>query len=413
MALARAKPPIWVVFLLLFSLLAPVWEKAARAQALPPASPVRVTLSSALPIGNARVDTIRIQYYAAPNVAGSAALAPAVVIVPPTGSEENDPTIRSLARFVSRNGVHAAVLTLPYHGGRKLPGLPPAGAFVGYDVTRNAHAFRQGASDVSTVVTWLQNAPGVDKNRVAVVGLSLGAIVCHLAMGQDERIGAGVAIVGSGDLTDLYRHSTLAQLYRLLHHSSVRYDTDERFRALAPADPLTYAEKNRPRRVLMIQAARDLLIPPRDATELWEALGRPPIRWVDTNHFALNLAVGSLEKASLFYLRGVWDGKSDRELDATLPRVSVPLFKGGFLAQFGSGSELGFTPAIQWQFASLGTQPRTHRSLFHADLGLSGRGPFVGAGVTVNSFIDFGVASRLTTHSVASPRPYLSFHVAY
>ena len=337
--------------------------------------------------------------------------APAVVLIPPTGSDENNPRMRRLAAFLVKNGVHVALITLPYHGIRKLPGLAPAGAFVGYDVERNARAFAQSASDVSEVVTWLQKQPGVDKSKIGVAGLSLGAIVTHLAMGKDGRINGGVAIVGGGDLPDLYRRSTLARTYRLFHHAPVHYDPEARFRLLSPSDPLTYADKNRPRRVLMVQAARDLLIPPRDATELWEALGRPPIRWVDTNHFALGFAIGPVERAALFYLRGVWAGKTDTELNAALPRVSAPLFKGGFLTQFGEGSELGLTPDVQWQFASLGHQ-RTHSSLFHADLGLSGRGPFVAVGATVNAFVDIGVASRFT-RSFAPPRPYLSFHLAY
>ena len=102
-------------------------------------------------------------------------------------------------------------MTLPYHGKRK-GDVSTLGAYVGYDADKNADSFQQAASDVSTVLTWLQAQPGVDKNKVAVAGFSLGAIITHLAMGQDERISAGVAIVGSGDLPDLYKRSALIAL---------------------------------------------------------------------------------------------------------------------------------------------------------------------------------------------------------
>ncbi len=385
------------------------------AQNTPQTAPVKkpkdyeeVSLPSALPTGDATVDTIRFRLYASQTVEGGA---PAVVLLPPTNGDSGDRNMQRIAEYLARNGVECALMNLPFHGNRKKKGLTPAEAFVGYDVDRNSKAFAQGASDVSTVITYLQTARNVDKTRISVAGLSLGAIVAHLAMGQDDRINGGVAILGAGDLPDLYRRSFVARLNRVLHPSPARYDAYARFQKLSPSDPLTWADKNRPRRVLMIQAARDLLIPPHDALELWEALDRPPIRWVDTNHFALNLAVGPLERAALQYLRGVWTGKSDKELDKEIPQIPVPLIKTGFITQFGGGSQLGFTPAISYQFASLGTQ-RTHTSLLYADLGLTGRGPFVGVGITANSFLDVGFASRLTPR-VAPPRPYVGFHVAF
>ena len=317
--------------------------------------------------------------------------------------------MRRIAGFLSENGVTTAVLTLPYHGKRK-GDVSTLGAYVGYDADKNADSFQQAASDVSTVLTWLQTQPGVDKNKIGVAGFSLGAIITHLAMGQDERISAGVAIVGSGDLADLYERSALSRLYRLTHRPPVNFRPTP-FRSLSPADPLTFAGKNRPRRVLMVQAARDFVILPSDANELWEALGRPPLRWIDTNHVGSGLGEKSLARAALFYVKGVWDGKTDAELNATLPPISAPLFKGGFLAQFGDRSQLGLTPAVSWQFASLG-RAHTHTSLFYAETGLTGRGPFIGAGITANAFLDIGFASRFSG-KFAPLRPYLGLHFSY
>src|SRR5690606_35915138 len=53
-----------------------------------------------------------------------------------------------------------------------------------------------------------------------------------------------------------------------------------------PFDPLTYAGRLRGRRVLMIAGNVDEVVPPRAARRLWEAAGRPPIRWYDCGHYS-------------------------------------------------------------------------------------------------------------------------------
>jgi hypothetical protein len=218
-------------------------------------------------------------------------------------------------------------------------------------------------------------------------------------MGQDDRLTAGVAVLGGGDLPDLSRTSALVRLLRRLYSQPLDPAT---LGGLSVVDPLTYAGHNRPRRVLMIEAARDLLVPPRDSTELWEALGRPPIQWLDVNHFALGLTPGPAFRAASAYLWSVWNGQPIMSGDA-LPQAAAPTLKVGLLAQWGRP----LTPSLQWQFYTFAWR-RDHLSLLHADLGLTGRGPFVGLGATVTPFVDLGLSPRLDRHGV---RPYLAFHV--
>ena len=168
-------------------------------------------------------------------------------------------------------------------------------------------------------------------------------------------------------------------------------------------DPLAEAGNNRPRRVLMIEAARDLLMPPRDALELWHALGEPPIQWIDTDHFALLLTPTPAFRATAAYLWGVWDGLPDAMI--AVPRVSAPTIKVGLLDESG----LGVMPALQWQFLTLLSRP-DHLSLLHLDAGLTPRGLFAGLGLTLTPFVDIGLSPRLDGRA---PRPYLSFHVVY
>ena len=58
-----------------------------------------------------------------------------------------------------------------------------------------------------------------------------------------------------------------------------------------PFDPLTYADRLAGKRLLFIAGKVDEVVPPTSTLLLWEAAGRPPIRWYDCGHYS---AVGYL-----------------------------------------------------------------------------------------------------------------------
>ena len=355
-----------------------------------------VMLPSAAPSGFPAVDRITVVYYPA---APASQPTPAVVVLPPSGGTARDPILRRLAQHLAARGIACAVMDLPYHGYRRRRGVAPAAPYLESSVASSVQALGQAASDVRTVTSWLSVQPGIDPHRLGIVGISLGAIVAHLAMGEDDRLTAGVAVLGGGDLPDLSRTSALVRLLRRFYSQPLDPAT---LGGLRVVDPLTYADRNRPRRVLMIEAARDSLVPPRDAAELWEALGRPPIQWLDVNHFALGLTPEPAFRAASAYLWSVWDGHPATSGDA-LPQAAAPTLKFGLLAQWGRP----VTPSVQWQFLTF-THRRDHVSLLHTDLSLTGRGLFLGLGATVTPFVDVGVSPRFDGRGV---RPYVAFHV--
>ncbi len=337
-----------------------------------------VVLPSAISSGFAKNDVIPVAFYPAQGVKGKKAPAAILLHLLGGGIEVS----QRFAKALSARGVNAAVIQLPYHYDRGV-GSKPTKFYVSNDPAVVAASFEQAASDVSTVADWLQTQPEVDEGKLGIAGVSLGAIITHLAMGRDARLNAGVALVGGGDVKEIAQLGTLAKLFLGVRKTlDASATSDQKLRA---ADPLTYAQNNRPRRVLMIQAARDEIIPRRAATELWEALDKPPIQWLDIGHYGLFLGVKSAENATYAYLNNVWNGTPD----APIPRVYAPTIKGGLL--FGLDSNV--TPAVTFQYPLL--RKSNHQSLVHADLGMSGRGPYAGVGVTVNRYIDLGYGRRL------------------
>ncbi len=358
----------------------------------------RVMLPSNSPSGNPINDRIPVIFVpATTNTTGSPA--PAVVLLHALG-EPNDAMMRRMARFFAARGMHSAIMQLPYHMLRLPPHVNPLTQFVGRDAERAVQAFQQSASDVGVVVTWLREQPGVDPERIGVVGVSLGAIVGHLAMGLDERLSAGVCILGGGRLASIYRRSLLPRVLYPFLPPRLSKSQEE---TVARVDPITYADRNRPRRVLMIQAARDVLVPPSDAEALRRALGNPPAIWVDSNHYAPIFAETAILRASADYLWSVWRPSPSAE-PMRLPTIIPPLIKAGFV--FGLDSLT--TPAVSVQVLRAGMR-KDHMGLLHADAGWSGRGPFVAVGLTVNAHVDAGYAWRLGARRV---RPFVALHLA-
>lgn len=389
---------------------------AGSASAIAPSSAVRPSIASAVapapqefwlpsekPSGNALNDRVWVAFYE-PAVPSGERI-PAVVLLHYLGSRDSV-EMRAFARYLAARGVASAVMTLPYHGKRLSPGDRPLNHFVPTRPETAVQAFGQSASDVSTVVTWLVNRPDVDARRVGIAGISLGAIVTHLAMGLDNRLTAGVAMLGAGDLPEIYRGSVVGKYFFHANPSLLNEDAVAQLRVV---DPLTYADRNRPRHVLMIEAARDSFVPPRAAEHLWKALGRPPIQWIDTNHPALALVPRQAMRVTLSYLQSVWNApageSSTRKDGAGVPHIWVPTIKVGTI--FGLDSVA--TPAIQLQAFSFATR-RDHMSLLHADIGMTGRGPFVGLAATINQYIDAGLGRRFNGRKI---RPYLSVHIVF
>lgn len=359
-------------------------------------SPTEFWLPSGRPSGDAVNDRIWLTFYPATR---SSTPVPAVVLLHYLGATSNKEMHR-FGRYLSRRGIASMVMTLPYHQRRSRRGDRPIDHFMAPDAPTVVQAFEQSVADVSTVVSWLSCQPSIDSQRIGAVGISLGAIITHLVMGRDKRVNAGVGMLGGGDLVDIYHHSVIPKLFLRGRTKTVTPQDEAMLRSV---DPLAEAGLNQPRRVLMIQGTRDLFIPPKNAETLWKALGKPPIQWLDINHLGLQLAPSSAMKTTEAFLRQVWTGQPLDSIKA--PTIRVPTIKVGLI----SGLDSLVTPAVQLQAFKLGSR-RDHLPFLNANVGLSGRGPFVSLAATVNQFADVGVGRRLNGSHF---HPYVSFHVVF
>jgi pimeloyl-ACP methyl ester carboxylesterase len=214
---------------------------------------------------------------------------PAVIVLHILGADF--PLSRYMAARLADRGVAALFVKLPYYGERRPPDRGSTSKrFLSSDIERTVTAMRQAVVDVRRAACWLASRPDVDPNRLGVVGISLGGIVSALAAAVDPAINQGAFLLAGGDLSAILWGMPEGAPYRAAWLESGR--TRDDLKALTdPYDPLTYAKGLVGKRLFMIAGKVDEVVPPSSTLLLWEAAGRPTIRWYDCGHYS---AVGFL-----------------------------------------------------------------------------------------------------------------------
>lgn len=283
---------------------------------------------SPLPSGDARNDIVW-GYFLLPRASKPV---PGVVVLHSLGNTDLDNELR-LARSLVREGMAVLAITLPYHMERLPPGTRQQ-QMIGSDLVKVRRAFEQAIGDAQAALSWLQQQPEVDPQRLAIVGISLGAIIGGTALGKDERVEAAVLILGGGRVGSLVWHSFL--LRPLRRAALQRGWGPERLNELwQEIDPAQVAQPQRSPALLLINARYDWAVPKECALALWEAWGRPKQIWLNAGHYGAGLYRSLLIDLTVRFLK--WALVEEQNDSLSLP--SRPL---------------GYAPKIQALWAKHG-----------------------------------------------------------
>ena len=167
---------------------------------------------------------------------------------------------------------------------------------------------RQSSHDVSRAIDWLETQPNIDKDKVGLFGISLGAIRGTLVMAMDKRIRAGVLGLGGGDLPYILTHSSEKRLVvardKILARNNLTLEEGEaRLRESITYDPLALAPSVDPSRVMMVIAAWDTVIPPKKSWELRRKLGNPEAIELWSGHYSSVIHIPYLRQASCRFFK--------------------------------------------------------------------------------------------------------------
>src|SRR6202011_2079714 len=106
-----------------------------------------------------------------------------------------------------------------------------------------------------------------------------------LAAALDPTLNRDALLLAGGDLSEILWSMPEGARYRKLWVDSGRTKEDLRI-LVTPLDPLTYADRLKGKRLMMIAGNIDEVIPPASARALWIAAGKPPITWYDCGHYS-------------------------------------------------------------------------------------------------------------------------------
>lgn len=218
---------------------------------------------------------------------------PVVVLLHSLGIRQ--PTFElSIAHELVRNGIGVLMLTLPYHMKRTPAGTNSGELMISSDVKRLVDGMTQAVWDVRRAIDWLERDPRVQKDKIGLAGISLGAIVGGTTLAVEPRIHSAALILGGVDLAHIIWQSALTIRARIgLRNQG--YSLDRLREELKPIDAMHMLNPELGAKTFVIGARYDIIVPSEDTRKLISALGNPQVLWLDTGHFG-----GALVQRPLF-----------------------------------------------------------------------------------------------------------------
>lgn len=273
-------------------------EFAFSQHPLPTASAVfdlfEVTFPSPVVTADPNNNTVYCEYFR-PTAAGKH---PGVVVLHILGGDFD--LSRLFCRALAQRGAAALFVKMPYYGPRRQPDSPAR--MVSIDPRQTVRGMTQAVVDIRRAVAWLGAQPEVESDQLGILGVSLGGITGGLAATAEPRLSRICLVLAGGDMGQIAWESPhLARVReRWLAEGGTRESLLELMRSV---DPVSFGANVHGRKILMLNARRDEVIPPACSTALWQAFGKPEIHWWDAGHYtaAWYLLVG-LEKVTKFFV---------------------------------------------------------------------------------------------------------------
>jgi len=207
---------------------------------------------------------------------------PAVIVLHILGGDF--PLSRLFCNTLAQHGVHALFLKMPYYGPRRDP--TSHRRMVSPDPHETVAGMTQALLDIRYAAAWLADCPEVDADRLGIFGISLGGITAALAATTEPRIKNVCLLLAGGAIGQAGWDSAEAKPLR--EQWLAKGGTREQFvEILSVVDPVTYASPAHGKRILMLNASDDEVIPRPCTDALWTALGQPPIKWYPGGHYSV------------------------------------------------------------------------------------------------------------------------------
>ncbi len=244
---------------------------------------------------------------------------PLIVIV--HGFATKDRKLLNYYRFIKRlldNDFNSLFINLPYHLKRTPQGEGSGQRMVHYGDRQTLDFFNQAVLDIRKAVHIASDI--LKPKTIDICGISLGSMIAVIAKAFEEKISKAVLVIGGGNWNQVHWNGFMrfvlkgncAENGKITKEKCTRYYHNfvgflSEFKKIDPkdieseledqqelkelcckycylCDPITFAFKIRPEDVLMINARFDHVFSAQSTRQLWEALSKPKIYWLNYIH---------------------------------------------------------------------------------------------------------------------------------
>ncbi len=203
-----------------------------------------------------------------------------------------------LCLALGQRGIVSLLITLPYHVQRAPRGSWSGEYALSGDVLRTIEGFRQSVQEVRAVIPFLKRY----SERVGVLGISLGGMIAHIVMDL-ENTDFGISLLAGGNNAGIvWEGIATRDVRKQIQNAGITRKQLSQIWAII--DPARLARHNRVKKILMINGLYDQVVPPKFTLELWESLGRPPIRWYPCAHISFFLFLKRIINDVMHFIHG-------------------------------------------------------------------------------------------------------------
>ena len=206
-----------------------------------------------------------------------------LVVVMPIWGTSSYPPAKISTGYARRAGNDTHVMWIygdaPVFPWAELSSAPTEAAFRAMAVD-SAERYRSAVVDMRRLVEWAAAQPEIDATRIAFVGFSMSALVTATLLANEPRIAAGVLMMSAARFADIFavcdNRAGEVRNHVLRTFGWTVEEYREFFKGLFdPADPVRFAGRYDPNKILMIDAMFDDCMPESARAALWEITGHP------------------------------------------------------------------------------------------------------------------------------------------
>ena len=191
--------------------------------------------------------------------------------------------------------------------------------------------FRDMVIDHKRVIDWVETQGDLDAKRIGIFGVSMGGIKGALLLPLESRIRAAALGLAGGDLPYIMAHSTEPGVAKrrdqeLKDRNLTVEECEQRLREILKFDPLRYAGYVDPKKVLLVLARYDTVVPIEKGMELKEKMGNPETIMLPSGHYTAVLSLPYIKSQSFdFFEKRFADtgGKKPAKSGGELTRVQA------------------------------------------------------------------------------------------